>query len=355
MSDVDGLHAALAQAATNNEHDVIRLQSGSYPGNFIFASQVEPYGVSLLGGFDEGCEVQSGSRHSTVLDGAGADVVLAFSVESLVPADSTIERVTIRNGYRAQEDGGGVYIATSGNVVVSDSVLEGNHAGGDGGAIYVHMGASGLTLQGNIFSSNSSGAWGGAVRVFSARDLGISDNLFHVNQSHQSGGALHIRQSSLSTNDLVSNNFFIYNSIQTACSACRGGAIEANLGNETASFYLENNAFFGNVAVNNADFWLGNDPDHDFIASPLIVRGNAWDHDGNGTGWQRSPSVAFPNVDASVFRFADEPGGISVSARNRRWWTGVLQVYCHPVTWTCSVRRGSRVQGLISARTNQAR
>jgi len=103
VSDGTGLQAALTQAASNGEDDLIKIQEGSYFGNFVYASK-EGYGVTVEGGYLPGCASRVVDPAKTILDGNQTRNVLAFA--STQPVSFVVDGLTLQNG-AAVADGGG--------------------------------------------------------------------------------------------------------------------------------------------------------------------------------------------------------------------------------------------------------
>jgi hypothetical protein len=95
VSDAAGLHTALSQAAANGEDDLIKIQQGTYVGNFVYASY-EPNSLTLEGGYTAACASRTIDPANTVLDGNGTGNVLVISTDKGAPAK--VDGLTLQNG-----------------------------------------------------------------------------------------------------------------------------------------------------------------------------------------------------------------------------------------------------------------
>ncbi|MCF8403929.1 MAG: C10 family peptidase [Bacteroidales bacterium] len=91
------------------------------------------------------------------------------------------------NGWNYEKRGGAMYFSSSGNVLISNCLVNKNKAENNGGAIY-STGSSGPLFQNNIFENNYAPT-GGVFYGNSTGNLYFNDNLFQHNRAN-SGGAL---------------------------------------------------------------------------------------------------------------------------------------------------------------------
>jgi hypothetical protein len=84
VSNASQLHDALTEAATNGEDDIIRVEKGTYTGNFVYDS-FEGKSLTLIGGFAPNCDTQTLDPSNTILDGNDADRVLYIKSHSRCP------------------------------------------------------------------------------------------------------------------------------------------------------------------------------------------------------------------------------------------------------------------------------
>ncbi|MGA7305842.1 MAG: hypothetical protein WBW88_13265 [Rhodothermales bacterium] len=73
--NASALSTALTTAKTNGENDIIRVQQGTYNGNFIYVS-TEAFGVTIEGGYEAGCVSRVVDAANTVLYAGGSGPVL---------------------------------------------------------------------------------------------------------------------------------------------------------------------------------------------------------------------------------------------------------------------------------------
>jgi hypothetical protein len=110
VGDGPSLQNALTQAATNGEHDEIRLRSGTYTmssGTTAFTfNSAEPFRLVISGGWQTlgaiPCAIASRDPNLSVLDGGNQRRVLDLrSTSATPPADIEVRNLTIRRGIGA--------------------------------------------------------------------------------------------------------------------------------------------------------------------------------------------------------------------------------------------------------------
>jgi len=137
VSNATQLQNALTEAATNGEDDIIRVDQGTYIGNFVFDSY-EGKNLTLLGGFDPGCDTRTPESSNTILDGNHTGRVLYINNPGQFRGgDIHLEGFTIQNGSTA-EMAGGIYAAscvmgTPGRITIEDNIIKKNSASTGGG------------------------------------------------------------------------------------------------------------------------------------------------------------------------------------------------------------------------------
>ncbi len=72
------LIAAFNEAKDNGSDDVIKIQQGTYYGNFVYASS-ESFGLTIEGGYTALCSGRVVDPTNTILDGGKVTVVLVLS------------------------------------------------------------------------------------------------------------------------------------------------------------------------------------------------------------------------------------------------------------------------------------
>ena len=237
VSNEANLIAALNDAKDNGADDVIKIQQGTYNGNFVYAS-TESFGVTIEGGYTALCASRVVDPNNTVLDGGQNGVVLALSVSD-VAVNFSVDGLTIQNG-NVDVNGGGLFIFNSdGGAKISNTKVANNSAG-SGGGIYISE-AGTIELVKNIITQNyvtDNGPSAGLRIYTSARNstIIISENTI----SNNSGGGVFIvgtRASVIMSNNTIANN---------TCSrrSCEGGGFRI----DAIDFVLLGNIICGNSA-----------------------------------------------------------------------------------------------------------
>jgi hypothetical protein len=240
VSDAAGLQAALTQAASNGEDDIIKIQQGTYVGNFVYASY-EANALAIEGGYTAGCASRTFDPANSVLDGNKTGNVLVISTDKATPAE--IEGLTFQNGVASNGKGGGLYFnADGGKLEVDGSVFTGNSAfEGFGGGMYGDTPNGTITLTNNAFSKNFSSSDGG-TGVNSHGNNGVASlakNTFTQKCAlvYSGGGVFAEAEGGtvMLTNNNFSENYAIHN----------GGGAYANV--RDGALILTNNTFAGNI------------------------------------------------------------------------------------------------------------
>ena len=337
------LNIALATAASNGQDDVIKIQQSTYNGNFIYAS-TEAFGTTIEGGYTSGCTSRIIDSTNTVLDAQNDGIVLALSTTEY--GNFLIDGISLLNGNH-NERGGGLYLNSQGNIVITNSSVNSNYGGSGGGGIYVRD-ADSVVIQNSNISSNS-GSWGGGILIeyvngvrilnsiinanVSRNDPGggvriqnadmanveLIGNIITYNSSIQDGGGLVIREvdSASIINNVIANNtaqtlagglhcyrFNILilnnNTIVQNTSTEDGGGIRVWLNDDGDVAHINNNILRGNIAPLGSDLYLRNDPNNNFIPSPVYLSNNDFDQSSVGTYIQ----IPFP-IDTSNMNNVD--------------------------------------------------
>ncbi len=189
IASAEKLRVCLADAGGDGKHNVIMLARGTYEGTFG-VTVGEPFDLSVLGGYDDGCGSYGADPLLTVLDGSGAGpggppvlLVDASGTSAAVTAESfavingagggvvvtTREGAVSLNALRAEDStaagfGGGIRIeSTDGDIVVTNTVLRGN-AAAEGGGFWAGTETGRIVLVHDTLTENqATGAGGGAV------------------------------------------------------------------------------------------------------------------------------------------------------------------------------------------------
>jgi hypothetical protein len=86
------LWLALLDARDNGEEDTVLIVEGRYIGSFAYSSE-ENYGLTILGGYEQGCPPKNSSSPNSVLDGDFLGPVLIL--KSTKPVKGSSLRLTL--------------------------------------------------------------------------------------------------------------------------------------------------------------------------------------------------------------------------------------------------------------------
>jgi hypothetical protein len=262
-----GLQTALDFAENNGEGDTIFLNAGTYSSAVPFrywASVTENHPLTIRS--------KSGlSRGQILIDGENLRQGLFLNAaqdQTFMSAHLSVTGITFRNG-NTNIEGGGLFIETDGNILVTDCAflnnastsnggglkasapgsirIEGNRFEGNrgygGGAFVASLEMA--TLVGNTFIDNTSLGRGGGVSSQSVNHT-IEGNLFIGNQasSGKMGGGLHIQNFVDHSVHYITNNVFAFNVCEQD-----GGGLNIGTNNNDFRAYLINNTIYGNEAA----------------------------------------------------------------------------------------------------------
>lgn len=243
--------AALA-AASAVTTQLIRVAAGTYNESALAMFN----GHVISGGWNSTFTQRDIDQFVTVID-AGRT---AYAMRSAGLDDSQIvDGVTIRNGLRDGLGGGG-FVISGDNTVITNSVFAGNSSSSRGGAVYAVFSTTyGGTpiLSNNIMVGNRSYSnIGGAVGVYPFYtqgefvDMAITDNLIVGNRSFTGrGGAIGLgTQSSYGYNVM---NMRVVGNIIGANRALSGAgvSIAAAAAGDNFNVLIDNNLLFNNIAM----------------------------------------------------------------------------------------------------------
>jgi hypothetical protein len=243
--------AALSAASTSTT-TLIRVAAGTYNESALAL----PTGVVLSGGWDTTLLQHDVDQFVTVLDaGRAAFAMRSFGLDS----GQIVDGLTIRNGVRDGLGGGG-FVISGDNTVISNSVLAGNVSSSRGGAVYaVFSTAYGGTpiLSKNVMVGNRSYSnFGGAISIYpfytqgQIVDVAVSDNFIVGNRSFGGrGGGIGLgTQPSYSYNVM---DLSIVGNVISGNRAMAGGAVSAVAGGVSDHYALlvDNNLVFNNSAT----------------------------------------------------------------------------------------------------------
>jgi PKD repeat protein len=250
------LHEVLAVAETDNKYDYIMIEQGVYPvdadTSFGYYSQ-QIYGLSLAGGYRDGCTARDMNPANTVLfDGSKSSVILAISNGTLT-YDSPISRIavegiTLKSGYEgANIKSGNGEIIFSNNIVSDNYVFGGLYAWCGGAELHS---ATKIVASGNVIAGNYAFYYGGGMCLLGATDILVNRNIIMGNRvsnnlapgytsGDTAGGGVFVSGGNI----LLANNVVVKNS-NTTYNVGYGGGIYADSQNLT----LLNNTIYGNFS-----------------------------------------------------------------------------------------------------------
>ncbi|MCW5979065.1 MAG: right-handed parallel beta-helix repeat-containing protein [Bryobacteraceae bacterium] len=235
VNSAAGLHTALLTASSNGQHDVIRLMQGQYDGNFLYDS-AEAFDLTIEGGYMATCASRVVDPANTVLDGMGLPPrVLKLTADQA--ADFALEGLTIENGGYGDEDTGGLWAKTTGNIDLRTIALKNNQG---------------------------SGWWGGAGAYLQAQTVKVEDSIVDANYDSCGAAGMLIQSlaAELRRNDFRDNHlagYYGYGGVSISCldgNSCTGAAT------------VTNNRFSGNQGVSGG----GAGVDHDQV----VIDGNVF-------------------------------------------------------------------------------
>jgi hypothetical protein len=260
------LGTALADAgnggAHNGQNNTIHIGSGTFTttGVPFFFGTTSGADLTIDGGWNSICTIQSPSPGATVLDGGSLTQVLSIGTNG----DLTVMRLTISHGSYAGGAGSGAAIALNGTnanaiAIFSSNVVRDNTSTVGGGA--------GLAISGN-----------GTVTV--------EDSLFTGNSS--------TTVAAFSVNLTVGTAYLTNNTITNNTNSTSGSAI-TSIGSSTATGFVSNTISYANQGPSIKDFHLDGIGTVQFVHSDYIsIDGTAAAGIGN-----------FTNVDPKFVGAAD--------------------------------------------------
>lgn len=287
------LQTALSSAGLG---DQVWVASGTYrptTGSDTNATFSLANGVKVYGGF-AGTETELSQRewktHITTLSGnlsGGAHSLHVVTANSTSLA-TMLDGFTVTGGQAPSGAGGGVYISNgslsiancdivdnsanygggiyqdgSGQVNISDSIIERNQAGTQGGGLYI---TGDVTLTDTLVLTNTSGSFGGGISVWTG-DLFLIGGTFANNRAGGNGGGANVNSSIYITGtQFISNTTTQYG----------GGILQWNVG---APITISNARFERNSASSQGGaIWMrGN-----VTAVNLVVINNKTNYLGSG-------------------------------------------------------------------------
>ncbi|HDL19793.1 MAG TPA: PKD domain-containing protein, partial [Nitrospirae bacterium] len=300
------LQQVLTTAQSNNMYDYIMLQQGTYlvtqNGNLPFtydtsSTPAELYGISISGGYANGCTQRTLVPTNTILDGGNTAGVLKLITLSTDPGTSRIvvEGVTVQNG-RAY-DGGGIYVqAESGEILLSHNTITGNATWSScfsyqclGGGIYALMQDGTITLDNNTISNNSAMDWGGAgayLEINTTGNIVLNGNNVNNNSALAIGAGIYVKSVNSINISFTSNE--ISTNTNSAYSSATGGGIYIDA--RYSELLMVNNFIVDN---NGYDYSGGIDSSsHDLTLTNNTITGNSANIHGGGIRFWVDSGVA---------------------------------------------------------------
>jgi hypothetical protein len=247
------LSAALADAgnggAHNGQSNIIHIGTGTLTttGVSFFFGTTSGAALTIDGGWNSTCTIQSQSTGATVLDGGSLTQVLSISTNG----DLAVAHLTIAHG--SYSGGGGIGAALMLNgananaiVIFSSNVVRDNTSTVGGGGGLAISGNGTVTVEDNLFTGN-----------ISTTVAALSVNL--------TVGTAYL------TNDTITNNI----------NSTSGSAI-TSIGSSTATGFVSNTISYGNQGPSVKDFHLDGISKVQFVHSDYVsIDGTAAAGSGN--------------------------------------------------------------------------
>ncbi|TET55345.1 MAG: right-handed parallel beta-helix repeat-containing protein [Anaerolineales bacterium] len=179
------------QAVTyGSTDDLILVATGTYTAaDAAVAVVYVQEGDTIRGGYSPDFSEWDPEAYPTTLDGRGSMRVIWVNNAT----GTVLEGLRVFNGLASgsvdQRRGGGIYVNSSSNVVISTCKVFSNSAEQLGGGIFIGSTTS-ATLQANRVYSNEAGLIGGGIEIVSSDDAMLVDNLVYSNTSGADYGGL---------------------------------------------------------------------------------------------------------------------------------------------------------------------
>jgi PKD repeat protein len=271
------LQAALDSAASSDEDDIIKIEQGTYAGNFSYLS-TNSFGVTIEGGYTGGCLGRVVEATNTALDAQGNGTVLVLSAPD-VPVNFKVDGITIQNGNFTGGNTSGVYVnSNGGRVEFSNNILNNNKSINPSYGIYMEN-VGEVLFDTNYITNSAEGGWSLRIITSNSNTIEINNNEFTDNNG---GGLIIATRGSVEVqNNTISNNGY------------------RSVGGGGASIRADNKILFHNnyVAFNEA-----NDAGGVYIY---------------GYGYSENYEVIFSNNVVTGNSAIDEVGGVIISAGSR--------------------------------------
>ncbi len=190
VADATGLRNALDAVRGNGADDVIKLQQGSYVGQFTYAAEGDDSdrALTIEGGYTAGCGTPVRGPLSTTLDGGGRGVVLRVYAPGA--ATLSVANLSVQNGHQRasiwDDAVAGLYLETPryltpGRVILRDVQVRRNVG------IGAMISSSSAAVADCVFSRNKTlpktGALAASGLIIEADDVVVKHSRFSNNQS----------------------------------------------------------------------------------------------------------------------------------------------------------------------------
>jgi predicted outer membrane repeat protein len=188
------LVAAINQANSDSDLDVICLSSGAYAMNVV---QMMNTGLPLI---TTPIEIQGNG--AALIRAAGSPAFRIFNV--VAGGQLVLDSVSITGGQISGADGGAIF-NMAGTVEVVDSLITGNSAR-SGGAIYNDNGSVTITNTDILSNSAAAASGGGILNIGTGSVLTITDSAVNDNNASTGGGIYNANGRVTVTSSTISGN-----------------------------------------------------------------------------------------------------------------------------------------------------
>jgi len=244
---------ALSTASSNYQDDEILILSGIYNGSFLYFSTTESYSLKIIGGYVNSFSNMTDDPSKTVLDAGASGHALTIASRN-VEADILIENITLQNGYVTTNNGGGLFIETTGSVEVKRIIAQNSYCSGfanaRGGGVYINTigieDYASIIFSGNLVKNNFCTYVGGVY--LNGQDITANDNTIVDNQSTKYCGGILVscNSASIASNSAtISGNVIMGNK----CIGSYSGGLMVS--------FLDNVIVTNNLIANNTDTGFG--------------------------------------------------------------------------------------------------
>ena len=218
----------LSLSASNDRYNIIMLEQGIYGisgidnQTFSFNSS-SMYGLSIKGGYFNGCASRELKPENTILDGqgiykgsSGVLEVQNTSFNLTYINEITVEGITVKGGVGSVNGMGLKIITVGGDININNNILKNNSTDwqqqGIGGGLYAVTTAGNITLKNNTISNNFGYAGGGGAYLSASgtgKQIFLSGNTISENKAQSMATGVWITV--LSGTAQLLNNFIGFN------------------------------------------------------------------------------------------------------------------------------------------------